>query len=97
MPVVKPDGSVRVCIDYRGLNGVTPLRGHYMPTLEDLLDRAGGSCMLSTLDLTSGFHQIQVAESSRALTTLGCPQGKFRFRWMPFGLKNASRHISGGG
>ncbi len=86
MPVVKPDGSVRVCIDYRGLNEVTPLRGHYMPTLE---------CMLSTLDLTSGFHQIQVAESSRALTTFGCPQGKFRFRWMPFGLKNAPAIFQG--
>ncbi len=89
VPVVKPDGSVRVCVDYRGLNEVTPLQRHYMPTLEEVLDRAGNSSVLSTLDLTAGFHQIRVSEECRDLTTFSCPQGKFRFRRMMFGLKNA--------
>ncbi len=76
VPVVKPDGSVHVCVDYRGLNEVTPLQRHYMPTLEELLDRAGNTSVLSTLDLTAGFHQIRVSEECRDLTTFGCPQGK---------------------
>ncbi len=41
VPVAKPDGSVRVCIDYCGLNELTPLKRYNMPTLEDLLDQAG--------------------------------------------------------
>ena len=41
VPVVKPDCSAWVCVDYRGLNEVTPLQWHYMLTLEELLDRAG--------------------------------------------------------
>ncbi len=43
VPVKKPDGSVRVCVDYRALNEVTPMVRHYMPTLDELLERAG-SC-----------------------------------------------------
>lgn len=89
VPVQKPDGTVRVCVDYRGLNDVTPLRRHYMPTLDELLDRAGNCGVLSTLDLTAGFHQLKVKEACRELTTFGSPWGKFRFKRMPFGLKNA--------
>jgi len=89
VPVAKPDGSVWICIDYRGLNAVTPQRRYYLPTLDDLLDRAGQCSIMSTLDLTSGFHQIEMEEEYKDLTTFGSPQGKFRFCRMPFGLKNA--------
>ncbi len=85
----KPDGSVRICIDYRELNNITPQRRYYLPSLEDIMERAGNCSVMSTLDLTSGFHQIRVEEASKDLTTFGCPMGKFRFNRMPFGLKNA--------
>ncbi len=48
VPVKKPDGSVRVCVDYRALNEVTPQIRHYMPTLEELLDKAGGCGVVYT-------------------------------------------------
>ncbi len=79
VPVKKLDGSVRVCVDFRGLNQVTPLKRHYMPTLEELLDKAGSSKVLTTLDLTAGFHQIMLDETSKDLTTFGCPMGRFRY------------------
>ncbi len=46
--------TVRICVDYRGLNEVTSLRRHYIPTFEGLLDKAGSSRVLTTLDLASG-------------------------------------------
>ncbi len=82
VPVKKPDGSVRVCI-------VTPMVKHYMPILNELLDRAGNCSVLTTLDLTAGFHQVLMEESSKGLTTFGSPWGRLRFWRMPFGLKNA--------
>ncbi len=85
VPVKKPDGSVRVCIDFRALNEVTPMTRHYMPTLEELLDRAGNSSVLTTLDLTAGFHQVLMDVESKDLTTFGSPWGRYRFRRMPFG------------
>ena len=41
VPVTKPDGSVRICVDYRKLNEVTAKDPYYMPTLEEILERVG--------------------------------------------------------
>jgi len=88
VPVKKPDGTIRICIDYRELNNITPLRRHWLPSLQEILDRVGNCGVMSKLDLTSGFHQIEL-EESRELTTFSCPVGKYMFTRMPFGLKNA--------
>ncbi len=44
---------------------------------------------MSKLDLSKGFYQVQMEEVSKDLTTFVSPWGKFRFRRMPFGLRNA--------
>ncbi len=89
VPVRKPDGTVRICIDYRKLNEQTPLNRYYLPTLDELVEKVGGSGILSTVDLISGFHQIPMEESSSNMTTFVSPLGKYRFLRMTFGLKNA--------
>ncbi len=89
VPVRKKDGSVRLCVDYRELNKVTPLRRFWLPSLREILDEVGPSAVLSKLDLTSGFNQVQMDPESSELTTFGCSLGKFKFVRMPFGLKNA--------
>ncbi len=89
VPVSKPDGSVRICIDYRQLNNITPQRRYYLPSLADIMDKAGNCAVMSTLDLTAGFHQIRMSPECEEMTTFGCPAGKFKFKRMPFGLKNA--------
>ena len=93
VPVRKPDKSIRLCVDYRELNKVTPLDRHMIPTLPEILDRVGHAQCLSKIDLTSGFHQIAVEPNSRNYTTFLSPKGKFRFVRMPFGLKNAPSHF----
>ncbi len=60
-----------------------------MPTLPEILDSLGSSCVLSKVDLVSGFHQIQMSEESSPKTTFVCHKGKFRYLRMPFGLLNA--------
>ncbi len=45
--------------------------------------------MPTTLDVTAGFHQLEMDEDSSELTTFVCPFGKYRYLRMPFGLKNA--------
>ncbi len=89
VPVRKKDGSVRICVDFRQLNLVTPLVRHWVPSLEEILQKVGNCSCLSTLDLTSGFHQIEMEPESSELTTFVCPLGKYRYVRMPFGLKNA--------
>ena len=93
VPVRKPDKSIRLCIDYRDINKVTPLDRHIIPTLPEILDKVGHAAVLSKVDLTSGFHQILVDHQSRDFTTFLSPKGKFRFTRIHFGLKNAPSHF----
>ena len=89
VPVPKPDGTVRVCIDFRRLNELTEGDPYYMVTLEEILERVGTSMVISKLDLAKGFYQIEVEPESMAKTAFITPFGKYQFTRMPFGLKNA--------
>ena len=89
VPVPKKDGSLRLCIDYRRLNKVTQGDPYYMSTLDEIIERVGESRCLSKLDLSKGFYQIPVSSESVDKTAFITPFGKFAFKRMPFGLKNA--------
>ncbi len=85
----KKDGSVRICVDFRQLNAVTPLRRYWLPSLTEILEQVGPNSCLSALDHTAGFHQLAMEKPSSEFTTFVCPFGKYRYLRMPFGLKNA--------
>ena len=89
VPIKKPDGSVRLCIDFRKLNAVTTPDPYCMPLIEDLLDQVGDCGFLSKLDLSKGFYQIPIRMEDRDKTALCSPNGKYRFTRMQFGLRNA--------
>ena len=89
VPVPKPDGTVRVCINYRRINEITVGDPYYMATLDEILERVGNSGTISKLDLAEGFYQIVVEPEDREKTAFITPFGKFQFTRMPFGLKNA--------
>lgn len=87
--VPKRDGSIRVCVDYRKLNSITVPDRYPLPRLDDLLHAAKSTKYMTTLDLQSGYYQIEVALEDRDKTCLITPFGTFRFTRMPFGLRNA--------
>lgn len=87
--VMKPDGSLRMCVDYRALNKVTKADPFPMPRIEELLERVAPAKFISTLDLNKGYYQVPLSDSAKEKTAFITPQGKFQFRKMPFGLCNA--------
>ena len=87
--VRKRDGSHRFCVDYRKLNAVTRKEDAYpIPRIDDTLDTLSGACWFSTLDMVSGYWQVEVGEKDREKTAFCTPYGLYEFNVLPFGLCN---------
>ncbi|GBN40850.1 Retrovirus-related Pol polyprotein from transposon 297 [Araneus ventricosus] len=87
--IPKPDGKTRLCVDYRKLNEITVPDSYPLPRMDDLLQSAKHTTFMSTINLKSGHHQINVHPADRDKTAFVCPFGTFQFKRMPFGLRNA--------
>ena len=87
--VRKKDGSAQLCVDYRKLNSITHKDAYPLPRIDDTLDTLAGSQWFSTLDLVSGYWQVEAAEQDHDKTAFATQEGLFQFKVMPFGLCNA--------
>ena len=85
----KPDGTMRVCVDYRALNDLTVKNRYPLPRIDDLLDSLAGASVFSALDLASGYWQIRLSEEDAAKTGFSTPFGHYEWKVLPMGLSNA--------
>ncbi|MGL4632137.1 MAG: reverse transcriptase family protein, partial [Leadbetterella sp.] len=89
VPISKPDGSLRLCIDYRTLNNLTTKDNCPLPRIDEITDSLAKASIYSTLDATSGFYQIAIEEADIPKTAFTYKNGLYEFVRMPFGLCNA--------
>ncbi|GBG68800.1 hypothetical protein CBR_g3340 [Chara braunii] len=87
--VSKKGGTLRMCIDYRGLNAITVKNAEPLPRIDDLLDRVQGCKYYSKIDLKSGYHQIAIRPEDQHKTAFQTRYGLYEFVVMPLGLCNA--------
>ena len=87
--VAKKDGTSRFCVDYRRLNSVTKMDTFPLPRIDDSLDLLANTAFFTTLDLASGYWQVEMDSESRPKTAFCSHSGLYEFNVMPFGLCNA--------
>ena len=85
----KSDGTLRMCIDYRGLNAVTERDVYPLPRVDDVYAAIKGKKVFSTLDLLKGYWQIGIQPCDRHLTAFTTPTGLYESTVLTFGLTNA--------
>ena len=86
----KPDGSWRICYDYRGLNAITEPLVEPLPHIDALLDETRGACWFTKFDLAQGYHQVRLREADWWKTSFRSQLGQFEWKVMPFGLQGSS-------
>ncbi|KAI0992139.1 hypothetical protein K3495_g16047, partial [Podosphaera aphanis] len=85
----KPNGGLRFCVDYRGLNAITVPDRYPLPLFKETLRQLSKSRWFTKLDVKSAFHRIRIKEGDEWMTAFRCRLGLFEWLVTPFGLVNA--------
>jgi hypothetical protein len=88
--VLKKNGvDIRMCIDYRVVNGFIKLSSYPLPLIDDLLVGFESAMWFMSLDMASGFWAVKMTERAKLISAFICPFGHFQWVRMPFELKKA--------
>jgi hypothetical protein len=87
--VPKRDGSLRLCVDYRGLNAITMKNRCPLPLIEETLDRLVGAAYFTKLNLKDAYRRVRIRKGDEWKTAFRTRYGHFEYAVIPFGLANA--------
>lgn len=87
--VPKPDGSLRLCVDYRGLNNITIKNSYPLPLISELQDRLQGAQWFTKFDIPAAYNRIRMKHGEEWKTAFRTRFGHYEYLVMPFGLTNA--------
>jgi len=86
--VKKPNGSLRLCIDFRVLNSLTRKDRYPLPLIDETLARIANARIFTKLDIRQAFHRIRMDPASEEYTTFRTRYGAYKCKVLPFGLTN---------
>lgn len=89
VPIIKDNGDLRLCIDMRRANVAIMRENHPLPVIDDFLPRLNNAKYFSRLDVKNAFHQLEIRESCRYITTFITHKGMFRYKRLLFGVNCA--------
>ena len=85
----KPNGKIRMCIDYRALNNITERSAYPLPRIDEIFDTLSKATVFSIVDATAGYHQIAMKEEDIEKTAFAWKGQLYEYTRMPFRLCNA--------
>lgn len=87
--VDKPDGSIRITVDYKPLNKLIKDDNYPLPSITDLYNKLAEADTFTKIDMKAAYHQIPVHPDSIEITAFVCEFGIFEYLSMPMGIKTA--------
>jgi hypothetical protein len=87
--VKKKDGTLRLCVDYRGLNAMTVKDRIPLPMIGEALDRVSSAKVYTKLDVKDAYDNLRIAKGDEWKTAFPTKYGLYEYLVMPFGLTNA--------
>ncbi|XP_060556789.1 uncharacterized protein K02A2.6-like [Ruditapes philippinarum] len=82
--------QIRICVDMRLPNQAIKRTRHIIPTIDDMIVDLSGAKVFSKLDLNHGYHQLELSEESRNITTFTTHVGLRRYKRLSFGINSAA-------
>ena len=92
-PVVTPKkdhSQILLNVDMRVANQAIPRRHTQHPTIDDVITELSGSTVFSHLDMSKGYHQLELNESSRNVTTFSTHIGLYQYKRPNYGARSAA-------
>ena len=84
--VLKPNGKLRLCIDMRQANGTIKRERYAIPTVDEVLLDLNGNTIFTKVDMKWAFHQFELSEDSRPITTFFTHKELFSYKQLMFGF-----------
>ena len=89
VPVIKKDGTIRVCGDFKlTVNQATQTEVYPLPRIDELFALSGDT-VFSTLDFSHAYNQLPLDEKAQELTTINTHKGLYQYTRLPFGVASA--------
>ena len=85
----KPDGKIRLCVDFRKVNLLSTTDTYPLPRVDDSVDLVGKATFITKFDLVKGYWQVPLTERARKVASFVVSGAVYQCQVMPYGLKNA--------
>ena len=90
VPIVKKDGSIRICGDYKQtINKCAKTEIYPLPSIEEHFATLSGGQSFTTLDLSHAYLQLELEEESQDMVTINTHKGLYKYKRLPFGVASA--------